>query len=89
MLEVKIGKELEKKKLIILKNPTQKKNNSSILFDSTETVKVAKFYLDDESEKAEYEKILNNSAMQIFRDEFVYDRIGHPQIVVWYYDNSA
>jgi hypothetical protein len=65
-----------------------KKNNSSLLIDSTDTIKVAKYCLDEETEKAEYEKVLNNPALQIFRDEFVYDKLGHPQIVVWYYDNS-
>lgn len=67
---------------------TKKKSNSKILLDSSETIKVAKFCLDEDTEKAEYEKVLNNPALQIFRDEFVYDKLGHPQIVIWYYDNS-
>ena len=81
---------MEQKTLVkpLQKTIQKKQNNSSILLDSADTVKVKKFYLDDESEKAEYEKILNNPAYQVFRDEFVYDRIGHPQIVIWYYDNS-
>ncbi len=68
---------------------TKRKNNSSLLLDSADFTKVAKFCLDEESEKTEYEEILNNPAFQIFRDEFVYDRLGHAQITIWYYDNSS
>ncbi len=65
-----------------------KKSNSSLLLDSTEVVKVKTFNLSNDLEKAEYELILNNPALEIFRDEFMYDKSGNPRIVVWYYDKS-
>jgi hypothetical protein len=75
-----------------VENPTtpvqHRRKNSNLLLDSSDVVKVAKFCLDDEKEKAEYEAILNNSAYQIFRDEFVYDRLGHAQIVIWFYTSA-
>jgi len=80
---------LEEQKTQAKETPKKKTKNSSLLLDSTELVKVAKFCLDEETEKAEYEKVLNNPALQIFRDEFVFDKLGHSQIVIWYYDTSS
>lgn len=92
MLKTINGEKLESQ--TIVKNPTEqtppekRKRNSSILLDSSDKVKIGKFCLEDEEEKTEYEIILNNPALQIFRDEFQYDRLGKAQIVIWYYDNS-
>lgn len=80
---------MEEQKTQAKETPKKKTKNSSLLLDSTELVKVAKFCLDEETEKAEYEKVLNNPALQIFRDEFVFDKLGHSQIVIWYYDTSS
>lgn len=76
----------------VILNPTtpqqKRAKASSLLKDSNDVVKVAKFVLDDKDEKAKYEAILNNSAFEIFRDEFIFDKLGHAQIVIWYYDNN-
>ena len=86
MQEIEIG---EKSIVQTPTTPTQKRAKaSSLLRDSSEVVKVAKFCLDDADEKAKYEATLNNSAFQIFRDEFIFDKLGHAQIVIWYYDNN-
>jgi len=66
----------------------KKRNNSSLLLDSEEIVRVKKFCLDELEEKTEYENLLNNSHVQIIRDEFIFDKLGHAQIVIWYHDAS-
>jgi hypothetical protein len=82
MLATETGEKLETQ----TKSPVQKrKRAASVLSEGTDNIKVAKFCLDDEEEKAEYEKILNNSALQIFRDEFIFDKLGKAQVVIWYY----
>lgn len=89
MEAITTGEKLGEQKAQTKKTPKKKTKNSSLLLDSTELVKVAKFCLDDDTEKAEYEKVLNDPALKIFRDEFVFDKLGHSQIVIWYYDMSS
>lgn len=51
-------------------------------------VKVKKFCLDDEGDKALYEAVLNNELCEVIRDEFTYDKAGRAMITVWYRDES-
>jgi hypothetical protein len=46
--------------------------------------KVRKFILDNESDVAEYEYILNNPKCSIFRDVVTYDKAGRCLITIWY-----
>lgn len=66
----------------------KKKKNTAQILDNSEVIKVKVFNLNNETERAEYEFILNNPAFQIFRDEFMYDKSGNPKIAVWFYDRS-
>ena len=45
-------------------------------------VKVEKFCLEEEYDKTEYEKILNDPSCEVIRDEFTYDRAGRPIITI-------
>ena len=51
-------------------------------------IKVKKFCLDDESDKALYESVLNDELCEIIRDEFTYDKAGRAMITVWYRDEN-
>ena len=51
-------------------------------FSSDSELHVRKFNLEDEQEVVEYEAILNDETCEIERDEFVYDRGGHPLITI-------
>lgn len=48
--------------------------------------RVKKFVLDDESDREEYEGLLNDENVKIIRDEFMYDKSRNNQalVTVWW-----
>ena len=52
-------------------------------FNDDSRVSVDFFRLAKEEEKAKYEDLINDSAITITREEFVYDRSGKPTITLW------
>jgi len=86
MLTIETGEKLDTQGTNQVSNPVLKrKRTSSLLNEGNENIKVAKFCIDDDEEKKEYEKILNDSSKQIFRDSFIFDKGGRAIVMIWYY----
>lgn len=67
---------------------TQKKKKSALSLMTDGLQRVKKFSLDDDGDKWEYEKILNDPNCKITRDEFTYDKMGGALITIWFTDEN-
>ena len=46
------------------------------------------FHLTKDSEKEEYEKILNNNDLRVYKEVISNDRSGNPIVTIWYEEET-